>query len=101
MPPIFSWTFRACAMALSTSRLHARPLLLLAQLPGPMKSGLGAKLRDGFFGGTIPVCGAARRLGAALAPGGPPHHTVNTPIAARTPSELSKRKISRPGAAAF
>src|ERR1700757_1401579 len=101
MPPIFSRTFRACAIALSTSRLHARPLLLLAQLPGPMKSGLGAKLRDGFFGGTIPVCAAAGRLGAASAPAGPLHHMMNTAIAARTPSEVSERKILRPGAAAF
>jgi hypothetical protein len=66
-----------------------------------MKSGLGAKLRDGFFGGTIAVCDAAGRLGAASAPAGPLHHIVNTAIGARTASDVSERENLRPGAAAF
>jgi hypothetical protein len=100
MPPIFSSTFRACAIALSTSRLHARPLLLAAQLPVSVKSGLGAKLRDGFFGGTIPVCAAAGRLAAASAPAGPPH-IQTTAIAVSTARNLSEPKNPRLGAAAF
>jgi hypothetical protein len=96
MPPIFSSTFRACAIALSTSRLHARPLLLLlaAQLPASVKAGLGAKLRDGFFGGTIPVCAAAGRLAAALAPAGPAHMQA-TAIAVSIARNLSEPKNPR------
>ena len=93
MPPIFSSTFRAWAMALSSSRLHARPLRLLEQLLDLMKSGLGGRLRDGFFGGTMPVCAAAARLAEAPASAGPVDHIVKTAIAVSTARDGRERTV--------
>jgi hypothetical protein len=57
-----------------------------------MKSGLGCRLRDGFFGGTIPVCAAAGRLATLSAPAGPLDHIVKTAIAVTTAIDGSQRK---------
>src|ERR1700683_2468365 len=107
MPPSFSSTLRACAMAVSTSALHFDPSLPLAQDDDRGKNGLGCRLLAGFLGGTMPLCAAALTLApmrepAVVLPGAlalasvAPGPISAIPAGAGAPSRIASRTDDMP-----